>query len=326
MPERLNQPLWAVKGNSHKETHPQGMTNILGILLWMHYNRKNCLAIKTFMETTSKSLFVRHIALPQDHGSWVFLLSPLLIGLCAGARWSSASVFLILAALAAFLVRQPVTTAIKALSGRRSRHDLPAASFWAGIYALLGLGALAGLAWQGFGYLFYLALTGIPVFAWHLFLVSRRAERRQIGIEIVGSGVLALAAPAGLWVNVQQPDPQGWLLFGLAWLQSAGSIVYAYLRLEQRSLRQAPDRATAWQMGRRALLYTTFNLLGTTLLAFLAIVPVWLPVPYAVQWLETLWGITHPAVGVKPTRIGVRQLIVSSLFTLLFILAWNLPG
>jgi hypothetical protein len=32
----------------------------------------------------SQPIFVRHIALPQDHGSWVFLLSPLLIGLFAG--------------------------------------------------------------------------------------------------------------------------------------------------------------------------------------------------------------------------------------------------
>ena len=55
----------------------------------------------------------------------------------------------------------------------------------------------------------------------------------------------ALAAPAALWVGQGYPDPQGWFLFGLVWLQSAASIVYAYLRLEQRLLPAPPDRPTA---------------------------------------------------------------------------------
>jgi hypothetical protein len=53
--------------------------------------------------------------------------------------------------------------------------------------------------------------------------------------------------------------------------------------------------------------------------------PQLLPVPYFLQWGETIWGaLFRPAVGAKPTSIGFRQLAVSSLFTLLFILAWNL--
>ena len=35
-----------------------------------------------------RGLLDRHVALPGDHGSWVFLLGPLLIGLFAGGRWS----------------------------------------------------------------------------------------------------------------------------------------------------------------------------------------------------------------------------------------------
>ena len=82
----------------------------------------------------ARTLFRRTIALPTDHGSWVFLLSPLLIGLFAGGRWTPAIVPLVVAALATFLLRQPVTIAVKAYSGRRSRRDLPAAVFWILIY------------------------------------------------------------------------------------------------------------------------------------------------------------------------------------------------
>ena len=278
------------------------------------------------METLSRtqSLFVRHIFLPQDHGSWVFLLSPLLIGLFAGGNWSSATLFLIVAALAAFLIRQPVTVAIKAYSGRRSRRDLAPAYLWSAIYALIGLAALAGLVALGFGYLLYLAIPGIPVFIWHLYLVSRRRERRQAGVELVGSGVLALAAPAAFWVGRGFPDQVGWWLFGLSWLQSAASIVYAYLRLEQRTLSEKPDLGGRLRMGARALLYTTFNLAAVIVFSIAGYLPVLLPLPYALQWVESVWGTLNPAIGVKPTKIGVRQLIVSTLFTLLFILVWNI--
>jgi len=268
------------------------------------------------------NLFLRHVALPSDHGSWVFLLSPLLIGLFAGGNWSISSFYLIISSLAAFLVRQPVTIAVKVFSGRRQKRDLPAAWFWIGVYSLIGLLGLLGLLSQGFTFIFILALPGIPVFAWHLYLVSQRAERRQVGVEIVASGVLALAAPAAYWIGIGSPDPLGWLLFILTWLQSAASIVYAYLRLQQRELTQVADIRSRFHMGRRALVYSTFNLLLVLVLALISLIPPLLLLPYALQWLETIYGIFVPALGIRPTRIGLRQLAVSSIFTLLFILTW----
>ncbi len=271
-----------------------------------------------------RTYFKRHIALPGEHGAWVFVLSPLLIGLFAGASWSIASLYLVVGVMAAFLIRQPVTIAIKAYSGRRSRRDLPAARFWMLVYGGIALLALLGLVVQGYGYLLILALPGIPVFIWHLVLISRRAERRQVGVEIVGSGVLALAAPAAYWVATGSPDITGWWLFLLTWFQSAASIVYAYLRLEQRELKQAPARGEQLRMARRALMYTSFNFAAVVALSIVNILPALLFIPYALQWGESIWGATHPAVGVKPTLIGIRQLIVSTLFTLLFIITWNI--
>jgi len=279
----------------------------------------------------SSTYLRRHIALPGEHGAWVFILSPLLIGLFAGGNFTSASIYLIIAAMSAFLIRQPVTIAIKAYSGRRSRRDLPAARFWILVYGIIGLLAVTGLVVLGFASLLILALPGIPVFIWHLYLVSRRLERRQVGIEVVGSGVLALAAPAAYWVGLGPPptplgfaslDPLGWWLFALTWLQSAASIVYAYLRLEQRELPAIPPVPERLSMARRALSYTGFNLVAVAALCLGDILPSLVFLPYALQWGETLYGSLKPAVGYKPTRIGVRQLIVSTLFTVLFILTW----
>jgi len=269
-----------------------------------------------------RNFFRRSIALTNEHGSWVFLLSPLLIGLFAGNSWSTSAIYLTIAALCAFLVRHPITIAVKVYSGRRSRRDLPAARFWIAIYSSLCSLMVTGLVLNGFGFLLYLALPGLPVFAWHLYLVSKRSERRQMGIEIVASGVLALAAPASLWIGVGSPDSTGWWLWGFTWLQSAASIVYAYLRLEQRQWTALPTRKVRFERGLRAFLYTGFNLMFVVILSFLGILSPWLFVPYLIQWLETLWGINNPAVGVKPTSIGFRQLTVSTIFTIFFILTW----
>lgn len=275
-------------------------------------------------EKSTSTLFVRHIALPQDHGSWVFLLSPLLIGLFASKVFSINSLLLIVAAMSAFLIRQPVTIAIKAYSGRRSRRDLPAARFWIVIYGIIAASSLIVLILRGFSYLLILALPGITVFLWHLYLVSKRAERRQIGIEIVATGVLALAAPAAYWIGVESADPMGWWLFLLTWLQSAASIVYAYLRLDQRVLPEMPSVKERFSMGRRSLLYTSFNLIFVGIMAIIHVLPIGLPIPYALQWGETLYGTLNPAIGFKPTKIGFRQLFISSLFTILFIIFWNI--
>lgn len=271
------------------------------------------------------SLFRKQIFLPQDHGSWVFILSPLLIGLFAGKHFNYASFNLVVAALAAFLIRQPLAIAVKIYSGRRAKDDLPAARFWMMVYGVIALLSILGLTLEGFSYILYLAIPGAPVFAWHLRLVSRREERRQAGIEIVATGVLALAAPAAFWVGSGHYDPTGWWLWILCWMQTAASIVYAYLRLEQREQTQIKDRRAQWQMGFRSALYTSFNLASSLSLSLLAVLPSFIFIPYLLQWIETLWGITHPATGWKPTRIGARLTIVSALWTVLFILTWTSP-
>lgn len=271
----------------------------------------------------TQNIVRRHIALPSDHGAWVFLFSPLLIGIFAGGTWTVATTYLFVGVLAAFLLRQPLSMVVKIFSGRRSRRDLPAAWFWSIGYSLITLLALTGLLLHGYQYLFILALPGILVFTWHLYLVSLRAERRQLGVELIGSGVLALTAPAAFWVGTGWPDPLGWWLFALVWLQSAASIVHAYMRLGQRSLPEIPNIPTRLQIGRRALIYTSFNLVIVTAFSLTTHLPAFLPAAYLVQWVETVWGTLRPAVGFKPTAIGLRQLLVSSLFTIIFILTWT---
>lgn len=265
----------------------------------------------------------KYIAIPQDHGSWVFLFSPLIIGFFVGGSFTTPGIYLLIAAIAVFLVRQPVIIAVKAYSGRRPRSDLPAARFWMLVYGFIALLMVVGLVWRGFISILYLAVPGIATFIWHLSLVGKRAERKQAGLEIVASGTLALAAPAALWVSRGGYSAEGWLLWVLVWFQSAASIVHAYMRLAHRAESKLPSRAEQVKIGERALLYTSFNLLVTLIFGILGWLPRLIFLPYLLQWAETLWWTFHPAINAKPTQLGIRQLAVSSLFTLLFIVFWS---
>lgn len=267
--------------------------------------------------------FRKHIAIPQDHGSWVFILSPLLIGIVAGENFNYGSFNLIVASMTAFMLRQPMTVLIKIHAGRRPNNELSAARSWLAIYSVVALTSVIALILEGFHYILYLAIPGAFVFGWHLWLVRKRDERKQLGVEVIATGVLSLTAPAAYWIGVGHYDPTGWWLWILVWMQSSASIVYAYLRLEQRVLKAIPTRQESRKMGFRAALYTTFNFVSTLTLSLLRFLPAFISLPYLLQWTETLWGIFHPAVGWKPTRIGVRQLIVSTMWTALFIFAWR---
>ncbi len=268
-------------------------------------------------------IFRKHIALPQEHGAWAFLLSPLAVGLAAGHRWDAATAWLVVGALAAFFARQPVTIAVKVYAKRRSRKDLPAALFWSIVYGGLGIIAAVALARAGAVYLLWLAAPGLLVFLWHLHLVAHRAERRRMDVEVVASGSLALSAPAALWLAQGRVTWTGWLLWLLLWFQAAASIVYAYLRLEQRTWPTSPPLRERARKGWRALCYTTFNLVAVLILGIFGVVSPWLWLAYAVQWAETTWGVFRPAVKVKPTVIGIRQFLVTTLFTIVFILTWS---
>jgi hypothetical protein len=114
----------------------------------------------------------------------------------------------------------------------------------------------------------------------------------------------------------------GWLLWGLAWMQAGVSIYYAYLRLQQRVWIETPEPSQCWQAGRTIVLGAGGALILVILMAFFKIVPLWLPLAFGVQFAEALWGTFRPAVKAKPTHIGIRQLIVSTLFTIIFIAAW----
>lgn len=263
----------------------------------------------------------KHVAIPGEHGAWIFLLSPLFIGLILGG-FSKGSIPLIFSLLAAFLIRQPVTMLVKIKTGRRTKRDLQPAIFWLLCYSLIAAISLFFLLIQGYSFILYLIVPAIPVFLWHLWLVSKRAERRQKLIEVAAGGVLALAAPAAFWVGKGDYDPTGWMLWVLCWLQVTGTILYAYLRLQQRQYQNFPDLRVSFTNAKESLIFNLSLLVFVSILVWKGWAPPLTPIGFLIQPIEVIWGIFHPAIKIPPKKIGIRQLIISILFTVVFIISW----
>ncbi|MGD8633181.1 MAG: YwiC-like family protein [Anaerolineales bacterium] len=270
------------------------------------------------------ALIKKRYALPTEHGSWIWWIGPFLIGAAAAGNYSTHLIWLALAMLAAFLFRQPVSMLVKTFSRRRPESERMPALIWGVAYAGIALVAFMVLLRLGHTRLLYLVIPGIPVFIWHLRLVSQRAERGQRGIELVGAGVLALAAPAAYWVAGGTQNDLAWILWALSWLQSAASIVLVYQRLAQRKQEPAGQITARLKQGQRVLAYHLFNL-GLALYFYLAGgIPLLVVLAFGVMLIDALEGILRPAVGEKPARIGVRQLTTSSLFVGISILGFLL--
>jgi len=96
----------------------------------------------TTPQTTVSRVRWKSIALPPEHGSWGFLLEPILLGLLVAP--SLAGVMMALAVLGAFLMRHPLKIAFTDWRrGKRYARTKTAEQFIAG-YGLLALVGLVG--------------------------------------------------------------------------------------------------------------------------------------------------------------------------------------
>ena len=258
--------------------------------------------------------FRRHYMMPAEHGAWIWLFGPLILGAAAGHHWDGSLLILASAALFAFMARQPATLIVKVYSGRRPRRDLAPSALWLGLESLAALGLGAILVAAGFRQVTWLIAPGVLVFGWHLWLVHRRAERRQTGVQVVASGVLALAAPAAYWVAGGGSLSLPWILWFVTWLQSAASIVFIHHRLEQANWSGGPSLRQRLVAGRLAWMVAGFNLGVGLALASMGRIPWLMAAGFAVCLADTLEGVVNPSLGVRPARLGARQSIVSLLF------------
>lgn len=269
-----------------------------------------------------ETVWKKHYALPSEHGLWTWWLVPLLIGLAAANGGGPEIVLLCLAALTSFLMHQPAVIAVKAWSGRRPRSDLAPALCWVAGYGLVSAAAVGLLLSLGHWRIATLIAPGLVFFLFHLWLVSRKAERRQKLVEIVGAATLALWAPAAFWVCGGQNYPEPWVLLSLSWLHTASAIVNVYLRLEQIRWPATPPASARLLAGAETLVWNLAGLLVAIGFATAGLAPWLVILAFAIVLADVIVAVWRPMVGGRPNQVGLRQLLSTCLFVIVMITAY----
>jgi hypothetical protein len=270
------------------------------------------------------SLWRKHIALPQQHGSWVLWLGPYLTGLGIGGFLRPGVLWLSIASLGAFLALQPLTVLVKSLSGRRTRDDVMPALFWLGLYGTLVVAGSLGLIATGNGFVLLLGMLALPAVAWQLWLVSRKAERHALWAEVAGTAALSLSAPAALWLDAGFSATGVWLWL-LCALQAGASIAHVFVLLAYRRMPAVPGRPQRWQTARLSVVWHAINVAVVVTLVALGQAPAFAILAFTLMLAEAIHGgLLMPRIGVKPAVIGMRQVGVALVFALLLIAAYRM--
>lgn len=253
----------------------------------------------------------RAIALPNEHGSWGFLLEPLVAGLAIGASMPAA--WIGVAYFGAFLMRQPLKIYV---ADRLSGRDLPQTSAALRFIAYFGLIYLVGVAGSlAFAELksFVPILIVAPLGIYQIYADGSRQSRNLVpvltGAVTISSSVAVMTLASGVAAETAYAL---WALFAARLIPS---IVYVRnrLRLEKgkESSFVAPVVAHVLALAFVAALAWTGNVPKLPLVVF------------ALLLLRAAWGLSAYRRKVKAMRIGVWEVVYGSLTAISVILGYH---
>lgn len=231
-----------------------------------------------------RTVALRPLALPAEHGGWGILFEPILIGLLVAPSWSGALVAA--AAIFGFLARHPLKLALQDLLRNRAYPRTMYCRLFAGSYLLGGLLALSGaIAIGGTRILVPLALAA--PFALVQVTFDARNRSRELIAEI--SGAIAMSSvPAAIALADGQSALVACGLSGIALARLIPTILY---------VRTLLGRFPAW---------AALAAHAAALLAIATYAPSLAILAMTLLLARALWGVTHKSPPAKV--IGWREI------------------
>jgi len=255
---------------------------------------------------------LRPIALPVEHGGWGLLATPILLGLAVAP--SAAGAWLAVAALGAFLTRQPLRLALGDWQrGKRYPRTMWAWRLAVAFAALVVAGvALAGCATPHAFWLPLIVAAPLAVvqFAYDLRNDGRAFVAEVCGATSLGSLAAAMAMAAG-WSLVASA-----VLWALLSIQAVAAILYVSARLRLARGTSA-HRGPAWLAHALALaLAVALSASGHA--------PWLAAVAFAGLALRSVVGLWPPHEGTRTTVVGFQEVGASLLLVVCLALGYHL--
>jgi len=241
---------------------------------------------------------LRKVALPTEHGSWGFLIEPLVGAMAIAFSW--AAVFVGLAFIGAFLARRPFQ--VLALQGLNRVPVNKAALKFLAAYSLISLIGIAGLIATSHSGLFPLFLAA-PIAAFQLY-VETTQRGRQLTAELAGSLIMPSSAAAIILAGGGTSIWAGaiWFLFVARFIPS---IIYVRNRLNLEKGKESSHFIPI------ALHLTA--LVCVSMLAIVNTMPLLVIPAFVVLLSRCCIGLSSYRHRVKAMKIGIWEVIYGSI-------------
>ena len=229
---------------------------------------------------------LRPLALPTEHGGWGFLFEPIVLGLLVAPSLQGG--LIAVAAVSAFLVRQPLKLALQDLRRGRTYPRTRYCWLFAALYALTAFGAIAIAATPSILVPFaVVAPLAIVQIVYDALGRSRDPLAEMSGAVAMSSVAAAIGLAGGL------PGAAAFALSGIIVARSIPAIVYVRVLL---------GRGRAW-------VAVALHVLAVAAVALFA--SPFAVAAMAVLLLRATWGLTHPVP--RAQTIGWREIAFGAL-------------
>lgn len=273
-------------------------------------------------EVESPAKVAPFLLIPREHGSWGMLLFPLLTAMILAGRWSWNLAAAAAAALAVFLLREPLLVMARQ---RYVWHD-PRPETAAARRSLLVFGAVlaASGAWLAFvtplPWLAGLGLAAAALTAVAIYGALHNLQRSPL-LQIAGAVGLAGSALLPYLAVGLSPDRGLWLLLAAFVIHGGGSVLVVHARIEAtRALRtNSPHRARHTA----AVVWLVLHALAVAALLVEAefALGLALAIPLAVHAADLARLNDTQFLRTPLRRVGFRELGLSTVFSVLVVAA-----
>ncbi len=250
---------------------------------------------------------IRNIALPEEHGSWGFVLEPLILSLIVG--WSKPGLFLALASFLLFLAHQPIRIILNKKKNLLLRKKAGGIFF---LYLALA-GLFLGIVYQSADhYLLYPFLLALLLMGGFL-LFELSGKARVITSEIIATVSIGFIAVAIVLLSGWS-EVKAWAYFFLLLNRAVPTVLFIHERINVVRKQKVNKRIpiTVAVIGIAVALYLSIqNLIPK--LALLGIV---------VLIARIIAGFTKPMLKLTLKQAGILEFIYGILFVLISAVAY----
>lgn len=254
------------------------------------------MASSTQSTVSARKIKVAQVALPTEHGSWGFLLEPIVAALAIA--FSSGGVWISIMVIGAFLARRPLQVFISQRNAPAGEMRMAAIKFVALFSLVAAIGLVGALLTSGLTVLIPLA-TALPVAVFQLYIEST-TRGRQLVAELSGAMIMPTSA-----ASIILADGGSWPFAAAVWFFFVARFVPSILYIRNRlNLEKGKASSTIVPAVTHVV-----ALVAVTILAMLGHLPMLVIPAFALLLARSVFGLSRYRKRVKAMKIGISEVV-----------------